>query len=148
MPMSNAWSSASPNLRLEVWPSRWLAASLVTVGVLGACGLFLSDLPWPAAAVAAVAVVAWALTLARRTLRRPAMHFAFRGDGRVSVDEHPVDDVGLEWRGPLTCIQWREAKRRRYFVGWPDRIDAAARRELRLWRLAHRADASTRPVAP
>jgi len=72
----------------------------------------------------------------------------FGADGRVSVDGVVVDNMQLDWRGPLTCLAWHDGAGRRRIVAWPDAVSAARRRELRLWRVAHRADATTRPVAP
>ncbi|WP_133478015.1 hypothetical protein [Cognatilysobacter segetis] len=142
------WSIASPTLRLELRPSRRLAAALQLIGLLGGAGLFLTNLPAAAAWSLAPLVVVWGGLLARRVLRAPAVGMVFGADGRVHVDGAKVDEFILDARGPLTCMAWRSDGRRRRLVAWPDAVAAPLRRELRLWRLAHRADASTRPVAP
>jgi hypothetical protein len=135
-------------LRLELGPSRWLAGALMAIGILGAGGLFLSNLSALTALLLAPIVLAWGALLARRELRASPTRIVFRDDGRVEVAGEPADDVLLDWQGPLTRIHWQRAGERRCLVLWPDVLPAALRRELRLWRLAHRADASTRPVAP
>ena len=125
-----------------------MARSLIAIGVLGGAGLFLSDLPVGAAIALAPAVAAWGAVLARRSMRMDPVGFVLGSDGRVHVDGVCVGELALAWQGPLTRIQWRDGARRARLVAWPDVIPAAQRRELRLWRLVHRADASTRPVAP
>lgn len=148
MPPSRTSSNASPTCRVELGPSRLEAFALAVIGILGGAGLFLTDLPVPVAASVAPAVAGWGLLLSRRVRHRKAVQVAFRGDGCVQIDAADVEDVRMEWRGPLTCLQWREDGRRVRLVAWPDVIDARARRELRLWALAHRADAAPAPVAP
>jgi toxin CptA len=101
-----------------------------------------------AALPAATACLAWGAWIVRDSLRAPALGIALRGDGHVDVGGERVDDFAVDWRGALTCMAWRRDGRRVRHVAWPDVVPAAARRELRLWRLVHRADASTRPVAP
>jgi hypothetical protein len=129
-------------------PSRTLAAALMLIGLLGAAGVFLSDLPLGIAALVSPMILAWGAVLARRSLRADAPRITFRADGSVDVDGDRVDDLRLEWRGPLTALEWRRDGLRVRHVAWPDVVPASTRRELRLWRLAHRSDASTRPVAP
>jgi hypothetical protein len=148
MPTCSNSYTASPIFRLELRPSRQLTAALLVIAVLAAAGLFLSDLPVLVAALAAPLCIGWGVVLARRSWRAAAIDVAFCRDGRVHVDGEAVEDVRLDWRGPLTCLEWRKDGRPLRYVAWPDVVSAPWRRELRLWRLAHRADASTRPVAP
>jgi hypothetical protein len=135
-------------LHLELQPSRALPAALMLIGVLGAAGTFLSDLSLPLAALISPVFLAWGALLAGRALRADVVRIAFRADGSVTVDGIRVHGVQLDWRGPLTVMEWQREGRRVRQVAWPDVVPPGLRRELRLWRLARRADASTRPVAP
>jgi toxin CptA len=135
-------------LRLELGASRQLAVALAAIGTLGAVGTFLTDLPLTGAAALSAVCIGWGGYLARNASRREPVRLVLRGDGGITVDGMAVDDAKIHWQGPLTCLQWRVGARRERFVAWPDVVDAAARRELRLWALAHRAHASTAPVAP
>lgn len=143
MPHSSSSSSASAPCRppveaiagrLEWRPSRWLLAVLLVMTPLAALSLLASEMPavaaWPLAA-AASAYGAW---LARREWRRPRCEFVFRGNAApVLVDGEAVTDFGLQWRGPLAFVRWRDAGGRlRCLAWWPDTLPAARRRELRL----------------
>jgi toxin CptA len=141
-------SSTSRPLRIELAASRALATSLMAIGAMGAAGLGLTDMPPVLALVLAVPVVAWSFVLASREWRRPTVSLVLAGDGRVRVDGVLVDAFRLEWQGVLAVLQWRTADRRHRRVAWPDVLDAAARRELRLWSLGRAVRASTAAVAP
>ncbi|WP_231118136.1 hypothetical protein [Lysobacter silvisoli] len=82
---------------------------------------------WPLAAVAAL-YGAW---LARRELRRPPQALVVAA-GRFHLDGVELCQPRLHWRGPLACLSFRQGRRRRYRIGWPDALGATARRELRL----------------
>lgn len=148
MPKARISSAASPNLRIDLAGSRLQAASLAGLGIAAAAGLFLTDLPTPVAALASPLCLAWAALLARREWGRPGRWLVLRTCGGVEVDGAAVEAFSVEWRGTLACLRWTTASGREHVVIWPDRLDAAARRELRLWALARRADAVTAAVAP
>lgn len=53
----------------------------------------------------------------------------------MSVDGERVAQAQLHWRGSLAIIEWKEPEIRNGWqrrVFWPDTLDAAGRRELRL----------------
>lgn len=117
---------------LQWRPSPLLAAGLVLIGLLGGAAAIASELPgwlsWPLAASAAGRGIA----LARRELRRPPRRLRLAG-ARLWLDQAPVAQVRLHWRGPLLRMDLRHADgRRERLLWWPDRLDAHARRELRL----------------
>lgn len=142
MPNSTRSSSASarfrrtdggPAARLDWRPSRWLLAALALLGILAAASLLASELPpvlaWPSAAL----VLGWTDRRLRREARRPPHHFVFRSGQPALVDGVAVDDLALQWRGPLVFACWRGSDGRRRDVSWwPDTLPAASRRELRL----------------
>ncbi|QWP74909.1 hypothetical protein J5226_14715 [Lysobacter sp. K5869] len=132
-----------------VWrPSRLLAAGLVLIGWLAACATLASELPawlaWPVASLAA----GWGAALARRELRRPPRRLRFAGP-RVWLDGAPLARARLHWRGPLARLEFRAADGARgRLLWWPDRLDARARRELRLAAAVANAAPTARSVAP
>ncbi|GAB6196287.1 hypothetical protein PAGU2595_015950 [Lysobacter xanthus] len=128
--------------------SRLLAGVLASLGVFGACGLFVSDLDGIVAAALSPLVVGWGALLAGQELRKPVRELVFRPDGSVRLDGTVLDDVHVAGQGPLTLLRWRDAGRTEHVVAWPDVVDAGRRRELRLWAAGYRADASTAAVAP
>lgn len=125
-----------------------LAVALAAMGVLAGAGLFLTDAPPAIASMLAVAAAAWAGALAWREWRRRPEALVLRSDGAVQVGPVAVDGFRVDWQGPLTKLEWRQAGRRVRRVAWPDVVDAAARRELRLWTLGRAVRASTAAVAP
>lgn len=141
-------SNVSPPLRVELGASRALSVALVAIGVLAAAGLFLTDLPKLAALACAPLCIAAGAVLARREAGRAARLIHLRSDGTVVVDDTPVEDVRIEWQGPIGALAWRRDGRRERTVLWPDVVDAARRRELRLWVLTRPSRAATAAVAP
>lgn len=132
MSSSPTWSNASGACRFEWHPSRWLVALLVMLGAFAALSVVASDLPtmiaWPCAGLVAL----WAGWLARRETMRPTIELQIR-DGVVSVDGRVVEQFQLEWRAALVFARWRDLdNRQRRLVWWPDTLDQAGRRELRL----------------
>ena len=134
MSNSKRWSNASAPCRLEWGPSRLLAASLLILGVLAAAGALASELPWQAALSLAVTSLVHAVVTARRELHRPVRTVVVpHGTAEATIDGQPIFGLELHWRGPLAFLRWRCVEGRRgYLLGWPDNLDAAARRELRL----------------
>ncbi|MEO6519456.1 MAG: hypothetical protein ABIO17_10765 [Pseudoxanthomonas sp.] len=87
-------------------------------------------LAWPLAAC----VLLHAARLALRESRLPACSLVFPGSELpVLVDGVPVEQVDVQWRGPLAFVSWqdRTGKRRR-LSWWPDTLVLGRRRELRL----------------
>ncbi len=93
-----------------------------------------SEMPRVAAWPLALAVLAYGAWLVRREWRRPPLELMFYGsDAPALVDDEPVAEVVLQWRGPLTFLRWRDGNGRRHrLVWWPDTLPVSARRELRL----------------
>lgn len=89
-----------------------------------------------------------AVGTAAREAGRPTLRIRLAADGTVLIDEASADGFAAAWRGPLTAVRWREGRRYRYRVAFPDALDAASRRELRLWVLARREPVATAAVAP
>lgn len=118
--------------RLQWRPSRGLAAALVALGLLAGFSALMSELPAALAVPMAIAAMGWALACAVRELRRPPRALLI-GAGRASLDGEPIAGLRLHWRGRLARLDYRAADgRRRRLLWWPDTLDAAARRELRL----------------
>lgn len=70
-------------------------------------------------------------------------------DATATVDGLGMDDLEVHWRGPLAFLQWRQADGgTRRLQGWPDTLDAAARRELRLAMAARTSARPPRSMAP
>jgi len=129
-------------------PSRLLAAGLILIGVLGGCAVVASECPprlaWPVAALSA----GWGALLARRELRRPPHRLRLAG-ARAWLDDAPIAQARLYWRGPLVRLDFRAADGRRgRLLWWPDRLDAHGRRELRLAAAVALSAPSPRSVAP
>ena len=98
---------------VEWRPSRCVVFALIALGLLGAAGLLLCDLPARYAVPSAAAALALGIAGAVRERRRPPLR----------VDAAELD---LQWRGPLAF------DRRKGLSWWPDTLDAAGRRTLRL----------------
>ena len=147
---SRHWSTTSAPCRLELGPSRLLAAALMTLGVLAAGALQLSEMPsWASLPLAAIALGhgAW---LARRELLGKVRRIVVpHSTVPATLDGLDMDALEVHWRGPLATLAWRDADgHRRRLHGWPDTLRRPARRELRL-ALAARGPAGTvTSVAP
>lgn len=118
--------------RIEWRPSRLLAWSLASLGVLGALSVIASEMPPAGAIPLALASTGYGLALARRESRRPA-HLLVVVRGQATLDGQRIDEPVLSWRGPLAFLCFRDARGyRRRLAWWPDTLDVTARRELRL----------------
>lgn len=124
--------------RLAWRRSRWLQAMLCLLAVAAVAAMWLSDLPRPVCIVVDALVLGYMAWLLHRESRRPACVFArvsdaaewrIESEGRVETLRH----VDASFRGRLVVLTLEEAtgKARRY-VWWPDTLDAAGRRMLRL----------------
>lgn len=148
MPNSPRSLPESASCRLDWRPSGWLIAGLIALGVAGALSLLLSDFPRPVAWSGAISALLYAALLSRREAARPVMDFEL-DDESIRVDGEPVDDFHVLWRGPLAFARWRnpdDAVQRA--VWWPDTMDAATRRELRLAVPSQAPARQRRSVAP
>ena len=125
-----------------------LAGAVASVGALGIPAWWLSESPRGLAIVAGLAGLAWALWLAWRELARPVVTIVLQPSGSVAVDGMQVDGFDVSWRSVLVGVQWCSSERTVRRLAFPDAIDAAGRRELRLWALQRREDAPPAAVAP
>ncbi len=134
MTHSGRWSNASAPCRIEWRPSRWLAGALAVLAALAAFSVFASEMPRIAAWPLALAALGWGVRQAWRELRQPCREWLFPGaDAPVLLDGEPVEDVHVQWRGPLAFVRWRGSDGRiERLAWWPDTLPAAQRRELRL----------------
>ncbi len=139
MPTSPRSSSTSASCRFELRPSRLGQAALLGLAGLGAfCAL-----AWPSALLLGVA----ARAQLRRYRRMPACVVdVVPESGRMRCDGQPLRALRLRVRGPLTFVGWQRMDGRwTWRLFWPDRLDAAQRRELQLAirRLAPAANAGS-----
>ena len=126
-------SPISAPFRCEWRPSRWLTGALLGLAALAAVAILNCELDghyaWPLALCACMAGVARAHMEARRP-RRCLLLPAPPGVPRI--DDIVVEQVELLERGPLRILRWRQGRRRRQLLFWPDTLPPAERRELRL----------------
>ena len=67
----------------------------------------------------------------------------------VYLDGVTLDQAALEWRGPLALLRYRDRDgRHRRRIWWPDTLDAAGRRELRLAWPVQAPTPDSRSMAP
>ena len=134
MTHSHHSSSGSVSCRLEWRPSRWLTGALLSLGLLAAFSVLASEMPrwsaWPLALV----TLAWGAWQAWRQAHLPPQSFVFTGNELAATCEgQPIHDLQLQWRGPLAFLAWRDREgRRQRLAWWPDTLQPAKRRELRL----------------
>lgn len=142
---------ASATCRIEWRRSRWMIALLASLALASGVSPWLSDLPRAACIAADAVVVAYAAwALAREAARRPCT-LAWAGgeapwrvecEGRVDSLRH----VDASVRGGLAVLTLADeaSGRRRRFAWWPDTLDAASRRSLRLVSMVQRGNKATR----
>jgi len=150
MSKSRPWSNASVPCRLEWRPSRVLVAALRLLGGLAAIAVIASELPWPVALPLACTAIIHGERLARRESRRAVADMVVPANGAAAtIDGLPMEDLQVQWRGPLAFLRWRDSEGRgRYLQGWPDNLAPAGRRELRLAMAARAPAHSPRSMAP
>lgn len=150
MSKSRPWSTASAPCRLEWGASRSFAITLLALGGLAAVAVVASELAWWVSYPLAVVALLRAGVLAARELRRPVRSMVIPGqEGAATLDGEPLDGLVLQWRGPLAFLGWRDAEGRQcYLQGWPDNLDAAMRRELRLAMAGRIPARRSRSMAP
>ena len=134
MSKSRRSSIASPPCRIEWRPSRWQGCALWMLALLAPLGVLASDLPAAWAWPLALAVCLRGGVLARRHRRQPPLRLVIpSGRGQATCDGAPMQVLMVSWRGPLAFLAWRDAGGRGWRRSlWPDVLDAAARRELKL----------------
>ncbi|MGH8079046.1 MAG: hypothetical protein ACREP7_00635 [Lysobacter sp.] len=121
-----------PGCRLQWRPSHLLCAALIALGLMAACSVVATELPLPVSLPLAGVALTWAVRSARREARRPALAMVIAA-GRASLAGVPIRDLRLHWRGWLARLEFCGPDgRRQRLLWWPDRLDAAGRRELRL----------------
>jgi toxin CptA len=125
-------------------------AVLRMLGVLAAIAVIASELPWMAAVALASVALVYGEWLARRESRRAVSEIVIPpNEAAATINGSPMQDLHVQWRGPLAFLHWRDEEgRRRYLQGWPDNLPEAARRELRLATGARAPAHSPRSVAP
>lgn len=148
MPNLQRSSASSASCRLEWRPSAWLIAALPALGVLGALSLLLSGFPRALTWTGALFALLWGVVGSRREAAKTPIEIELDG-ATVKVDDGIVTDFRVFWRGPLSFARWRDAERRAHRLAWwPDTLDAASRRELRLALPAQTPARRRRSVAP
>lgn len=133
MSKSHRSSSASASCQLEWRPSRWVCTWLWGLSLLAPLALLQSGLPgmlaWPLAGGAWL----WATRERRAYRSAPPRRLWVTADASLQVDGHPQSQWRVHWRGRLAFIAWRAYDGRCHVLAfWPDTLDAAARRELKL----------------
>lgn len=124
--------------------------TLLALGLLSAFAAIASELPMYVSIPLALFAVVYGGWLAHRELRRPTYGLVIPLNETVArIDGLEMNDLQVQWRGPLAFLRWRCADgQRQRLHGWPDNLDAAARRELRLAMAARMPARSPRSVAP
>jgi len=111
--------------------------------MLGAFGALASDLPAAWAGPIGMATASVGCLQAWREARRTRRTLAIDSAG-MTLDGRPLRQVMLRWRGPLAFLWARDlAGRVHRLAWWPDTLDAAGRRALRLAVAAHSPRAPT-----
>ena len=142
-------SNASAPCRFEWRPSRWVTAALCALAVLAPLSLWASNLPAVLAGSAAALAAGWAGWSAWRHARSVPLPIVVPAEGDVTVAGEVVDGFDVRWRGALAFLSWRDGAGRMHRLAlWPDVLDPATRRELRLVAAARAAVRIGGPVAP
>lgn len=124
-------------------------AVLGALALLAPLSVLASGLPPPLAWPGALLALACGALELRRLAARPRCVLSLpAGAGPAHCDGEPVRALRVAWRGPLVFLRWRTpAGRVRRLAFWPDTLDAAGRRELRLVLQRREAAAITASVA-
>jgi len=108
-----------------------------------------SELP-PRLLIPAV-LLAWGLGLAELAwrLRRPRLQVRLPPlPEPLQVAGQDIEVPRLVVRGAWLLLSWREGRRRRHLLFWPDVLDSGQRRELRLAVAARAVSRRPRTMAP
>jgi toxin CptA len=131
-------SSSSSICHIDWHPSRWLAAALLGLGMMAALSLWLSALPVAARLAGSMLCVVEGVRLARRHRSLQAVSVDWLGGEEPayltgSGGVARLDGIVVHLRGPLASLSGTDARgHRRRLVWWPDTLDTAGRRQLRL----------------
>ncbi len=142
-------SAPEPALGRYFWqPSNVCVGALWALALLAPLSVLASDFSawtaWPMALLAC----RFGIRSARAYAALPEHELTLPHSGGPPLcDGLPITDLRLRWRGPLAFVDWKPvaAVRRRRLVFWPDVLDAATRRELRL--AAQRLDAVSKTAS-
>jgi toxin CptA len=150
MPNWKRSSPASVPCRLEWRRSRWQALILLALAVLVVPAVWLSGLPVAAQWALGIAGLAWTVGALHAEWRRAPCVLVIppSPSAPACLDGQAIADLALAWRGPLAFVGFRQGRRRRTLVFWPDTLSAAQRRELRLAVSAREASSRGGVVAP
>ena len=120
------------------------------MGLLSGFAVIASEVPMCVSIPLALFATGYGLCSALGELRRPTHGLVIPlNDMAATIDGAEMNDFQVVWRGPLAFLQWLGADGRRHRLqGWPDSLDSAARRELRLATAARTPARSPRSVAP
>jgi toxin CptA len=138
MPNSMPSSNSSSTCRIDWRPSRWLAAALLALGMIAALSLWLGALPMAVKLVAMPLALAEGARLARRHLAAAPLAVDWLGGDEPAFVTGPMGVIHLEnivvrFRGPLATLAGTDPQGRVHRLAWwPDTVDAAGRRQLRL----------------
>ncbi len=136
--------------RFQWRPSRWMVCALLALMLLAPLAVLQSGLPrilaWPVCAGA----LGYAAELTRRECSQARRLVVVpTGAGPVTVDGRAIEDVQVQWRGPLAFLRWNDENARAgYLAWWPDTLPAARRRELKLAMQAREAARPAGSMAP
>lgn len=149
MSKSQRSSNASATCRLDWRPSRLCAGVLLLLGPLAAWSLLACDLDSGISVPVALAALAWGVRDARRHARQPGVALLIPASAAAAhCNGAPMLALQVRWRGPLAFLCWRTPEgRTQRRVFWPDTLDAAQRRELRLAMLQREAAPGRASVA-
>ena len=142
-------SNACAPCRLDWRPSRWLVAAWLILGTAGSASVLASEMPRLAGVPLAILALAHGLRGARRESMRPIRVLAWPPNESPRLDGVALDDVRLEWRGPLAFLRWRDADGRiQRLAWWPDTLPTEHRRALKLAGAGARGGRLSASMAP
>ena len=123
---------------------------LLALGLLSSFATMASALSLLVSIPLATLALAHGACLSWRELVHPAHGLVIPLNATAAtIDGEEMNDLALQWRGSLAFLKWRDRQgRRRRLFGWPDNLDVAARRELRLAMAARKPARPARSVAP
>ncbi|MBS0194875.1 MAG: hypothetical protein JSR34_11610 [Proteobacteria bacterium] len=140
--------------RLAWRRSTWMLAALGFLTVLACAALWWSGLPASGRSIGCVAVVAYAAWLLVREARRPPVDLTWAGGDapwQMTCEDRTRElrHVGANLRGGLVVLTLVDTVTGRCerFVWWPDTLDAADRRTLRLALIAMQVNATRSTAA-
>lgn len=130
-------------------PSGACALALSILGVLAPLSVLASGLPAPVAWPLALLACLHGVCIVRGYLGVRSRHLLIPSSGETRCEDLTMIDLRVRWRGPLAFVAWRSPSDRHQqrLVFWPDRLDVAMRRELRLAMRAREAALGRASVA-